>query len=279
MSKTENGTVHTSRLCHVIKVDDFDGYGFNLHAEKGKQGQYIGKVDDGSPAERSGLKQGDRIIEVNGVNIGNETHKQVVQRIKAIASEVQLLVVDPSVPVNKDNRIIEQTNGSSTTTTTTVGIDTPDNVNSKIKTSPPSSPTKISPSKTDSPDIVIQTVSMPSSPKDRKDDHSVTSGNSITSSPPASIETTETRSMPSSVAPPPSQPPQSVPNRTPTPESTSPVKQSDQNGSATKVASSHGLNLNMTAAELRAKLAAKKKFDPKNDSVDLRKKFEIVQKL
>jgi len=50
MSKNENGTVHTSRLCHVIKVEDFDGYGFNLHAEKGKQGQYIGKVDDGSPA-------------------------------------------------------------------------------------------------------------------------------------------------------------------------------------------------------------------------------------
>lgn len=269
MSKNENGTVHTPRLCHVIKVDDFDGYGFNLHAEKGKQGQYIGKVDDGSPAERSGLRQGDRIIEVNGVNIGNETHKQVVQRIKAIASEVQLLVVDPSVPVNKDNRIIEQTNGSSTT----VGIDTPDNVNSKIKTSPPSSPTKVSETKP-SPDIVIQTVSTPSSPKDPKDDHSVTSGNSSTSSPPASIETTETRSMPSASSPPPPLP-QSVPMRTPTPES--PVKQSDQNGSATKA--SHGLNLNMTAAELRAKLAAKKKFDPKNDSVDLRKKFEIVQKL
>lgn len=42
---------------------------------------------------------------------------------------------------------------------------------------------------------------------------------------------------------------------------------------------SEGLNLKMTAAELRAKLAAKKKYDPKNDSVDLRKKYEIVQKL
>lgn len=257
MSKNENGTVHTSRLCHVIKVEDFDGYGFNLHAEKGKQGQYIGKVDDGSPAERAGLKQGDRIIEVNGVNIGNETHKQVVQRIKAIASEVQLLVVDPSVPVNKDNRIVEQTNGSSTK----IGVDTPDNVNSKIKTTPPSSP--INNSSKPSPDIVIQTVSTPSSPKDPKDDYSVRSGNSSTSTPPVSIETNETRSMTAS--------PQSVTTRTP-----EPVKTPEQNGSSTK---SHGLNLNMTAAELRAKLAAKKKFDPKNDSVDLRKKFEIVQKL
>lgn len=258
MSKSENGTVHTSRLCHVIKVEDFDGYGFNLHAEKGKQGQYIGKVDDGSPAERAGLKQGDRIIEVNAVNIGNETHKQVVQRIKAIASEVQLLVVDPSVPVNKDNRLVEQTNGNSTA----VGVDTPDNVNNKTKTSPPSSP--VNNSSKPSPDIVIQTVSTPSSPKNPKDDHSVTSGNSSISTPPVSIETQETKSMTASS-------PQSVPTRTP-----EPVKAPEQNGTSTK---SHGLNLNMTAAELRAKLAAKKKFDPKNDSVDLRKKFEIVQKL
>lgn len=256
MSKNENGTVHTSRLCHVIKVEDFDGYGFNLHAEKGKPGQYIGKVDDASPAERAGLKQGDRIIEVNGVNIGNETHKQVVQRIKAIASEVQLLVVDPSVPVNKENRIVEQTNGSSTIT---VAVDTPDSTNNKIKTSPPSSPTDKNSSKP-GPDIVIQTVSTPASPKD---DASVNSGNSSVSTPPVSIETNETRSMTAS--------PPSGNNRTP-----EPVKTPEQNGTSTK---SHGLNLNMTAAELRAKLAAKKKFDPKNDSVDLRKKFEIVQKL
>jgi len=39
------------------------------------------------------------------------------------------------------------------------------------------------------------------------------------------------------------------------------------------------LSLPMTAAEMRAKLLAKKKYDPKNDSVDLRKKFEIIQKL
>lgn len=47
----------------------------------------------------------------------------------------------------------------------------------------------------------------------------------------------------------------------------------------TKGANSEGLNLKMTAAELRAKLAAKKKYDPKSDTVDLRKKYEIVQKL
>jgi C-terminal processing protease CtpA/Prc len=83
-----------ARLCHIIQWKHFDGYGFNLHAEKGKPGQYIGKVDEGSPAEAAGLKQGDRIIEVNGVNISNENHKQVVQRIKAIPNQTKLLVVD-----------------------------------------------------------------------------------------------------------------------------------------------------------------------------------------
>ncbi|XP_076451003.1 Na(+)/H(+) exchange regulatory cofactor NHE-RF1-like isoform X3 [Babylonia areolata] len=83
------------RLCHIVRWPDFNGYGFNLHAEKGKAGQFIGKVDEGSPAEAAGLKAGDRIVEVNGTNIGNENHQQVVGRIKAGGDETRLLVVDP----------------------------------------------------------------------------------------------------------------------------------------------------------------------------------------
>lgn len=33
-----------ARLCQIIKWPDYDGYGFNLHAEKSKPGQFIGKV-------------------------------------------------------------------------------------------------------------------------------------------------------------------------------------------------------------------------------------------
>eukprot|EP00094_Tigriopus_californicus_P005035 TCALIF_04849-PA protein Name:"Similar to SLC9A3R1 Na(+)/H(+) exchange regulatory cofactor NHE-RF1 (Homo sapiens)" AED:0.17 eAED:0.17 QI:0/-1/0/1/-1/1/1/0/272 len=87
-------TAPRPRLCHVTKWDHFDGYGFNLHAEKSRPGQYIGKVDESSPAEKAGLKEGDRIIEVNGVNINHENHKQVVSRIKASPNETRLLVVD-----------------------------------------------------------------------------------------------------------------------------------------------------------------------------------------
>lgn len=70
------------RLCHLKKWPHFQGYGFNLHAERAKTGQHIGKVDADSPAESAGLREGDRIIEVNRVNISNENHQQVVKRIR-----------------------------------------------------------------------------------------------------------------------------------------------------------------------------------------------------
>jgi len=82
------------RLCRIRKVSDFSGYGFNLHAERGKPGQFIGKVDDGSPAAAAGLRDGDRIVQVNGWNVALENHQQVVERIRARHDEVSLLVVD-----------------------------------------------------------------------------------------------------------------------------------------------------------------------------------------
>lgn len=77
------------RLSHIVKREDFNGYGFNLHAQKARPGQFIGIVDAGSPAEDAGLKEGDRIVEVNGTNIAQENHKQVVERIKAIPNETR----------------------------------------------------------------------------------------------------------------------------------------------------------------------------------------------
>lgn len=156
-----------TRLCHIQKWENFVGYGFNLHAEKGKPGQYIGKVDEGSPAEAAGLRQGDRILEVNGESIANKTHKQVVELIKAQNGETKLLVVD----FDEDGVVIP------------TGED-----------------------KTNSDKQIIQTKS----------------------------------------------------------------EKEKENGQ---------LNLSMTAAELRAKLAAKKKFDPKKEAMDFKQKFDIVQKL
>lgn len=71
------------------------GYGFNLHAEKGKAGHFIGSIDEGSPAEAGGLRKNDVIVEVNGSSIENDSHQSLVQKIKSDPTQVTLLVVDP----------------------------------------------------------------------------------------------------------------------------------------------------------------------------------------
>ena len=85
------GSSHTIRLCQLKIWPDFPGYGFNLHAEKGKSAQFIGKIDPKSPAEAAGLREGDRIMEVNGVSVVNETHSEVVKRIKTDPKQVNIL--------------------------------------------------------------------------------------------------------------------------------------------------------------------------------------------
>ncbi|NXS05148.1 NHRF1 protein, partial [Oxylabes madagascariensis] len=70
------------------------GYGFNLHSDKSRPGQYVRAVDPGSPAEAAGLAPQDRIIEVNGVCMEGKQHSDVVAAIKASGDETRLLVVD-----------------------------------------------------------------------------------------------------------------------------------------------------------------------------------------
>lgn len=55
------------RLCHLRKGPQ--GYGFNLHSDKSRPGQYIRSVDPGSPASHSGLRAQDRLIEVPWVAV------------------------------------------------------------------------------------------------------------------------------------------------------------------------------------------------------------------
>jgi len=85
---------HAPRECRIVKSEEYVGYGFNLYQEKSKPGQYIGRIEPGSPADEAGLKENDRLVEVNGVNIGGENHKQVVARIKSKMLETVLLVSD-----------------------------------------------------------------------------------------------------------------------------------------------------------------------------------------
>ena len=49
----------------------------------------------GGAADRSGIRYGDRVIEVNGINVENQKHSEVVQHIRLHPTHAALLVVDP----------------------------------------------------------------------------------------------------------------------------------------------------------------------------------------
>lgn len=215
-----------SRKCHIIKRDDFDGYGFNLHAEKGKQGQYIGKVDEGSPAELAGLREGDRIISVNDIQIGNETHKQVVNRIKALSNEVCLDVVSNNLVISKKSEVVDNTI----------------NVQQSESEKRPSNV----PSERQDSSVMVSNNNNNNSGANNK----IINLENVTIKDESKFLKLERN------------------------------KESPENNNSTVVkSSSDGLQLPLTAAEMRAQLMAKKKQNPKIEVLDLRQKYEIAQKL
>lgn len=264
-SSEASKSYEAQRHCHVVKRDDFDGYGFNLHAEKGKPGQYIGKVDDNSPAEHAGLREGDRIITVNDINIGNETHKQVVQRIKAIASEVRLMVVDSRIEVSKNNEIIQSNDKPASPVSSEKS-----NTISSVESKPSETPSPAPHSSDNSPVPEVKHVSNNNNVINTNNNN--TSSNNNSHSKPQNgdlvneVDGKVSNTSPLKVMEEPAKP---------TLESPTPEPQISNNKT-----NSEGLHLPMTVAEMRAQLAAKKKRNAKTDTAyDLRQKYEIIQKL
>ncbi|XP_056611134.1 Na(+)/H(+) exchange regulatory cofactor NHE-RF3 [Triplophysa dalaica] len=83
---------HKPRIADMVKRAD--GYGFMLKAEPNRAGHYIGEIDKGSPAERAGLKDSDRLVAVNGDEIHSCTHEEVVEKIHQQGNKCCLLVLD-----------------------------------------------------------------------------------------------------------------------------------------------------------------------------------------
>ena len=53
-------------------------FGFFLRVEQGEDGHLIRSLEMGGPAELSGLKDGDRVLRVNGTYVDMMTHSQVI---------------------------------------------------------------------------------------------------------------------------------------------------------------------------------------------------------
>ncbi|XP_030554194.1 Na(+)/H(+) exchange regulatory cofactor NHE-RF1 [Drosophila novamexicana] len=313
-----------TKTCHIVKRPDFDGYGFNLHSEKVKPGQFIGKVDANSPAEAAGLKEGDRILEVNGVSIGSETHKQVVARIKAIANEVRLLLIDVDgkaieMPSKSPSSPVTNGNGSSSSPPSYEGTkqEIPGasaNISSISVTSTKriSNASSIQSGSTmNASDMDVVDRGMPMAPatvplaapisaqngNKSPSSNSSSNNNNINSSSNNNNNNNNNNSTSKmmSTPPPPSAAVASLNNNGSVYSSSNSTNSSAANGNSNVLGNGSAtptvpapnggmnragsLNLPLTVAEMRAKLASKKKYDPKNESVDLKKKFEIIQKL
>jgi predicted metalloprotease with PDZ domain len=64
------------RECRLSKQDG-QTYGFYLRIEKDTDGHLIRVIEKGSPAEKAGLLDGDRVLRINGVFVDKEEHMQV----------------------------------------------------------------------------------------------------------------------------------------------------------------------------------------------------------
>lgn len=266
-----------------------------MHAEKGKPGQYVGKVDPNSPAELAGLREGDRILEVNDIDIGAETHKQVVERIKAVPNETTLLVLDtnPTSPVkiqpqtngngshhvnnnnndmeikkeneskpeiekndekeNEEKKSVNHSDVATTTITTTIISEA--EKDSKVEEIP-----------------IMQNNNKEMNEKEMESNSSVSTNNNETAKISPTMASNNHHSMSETNH-------KTQTNGTSHMKDTTKMENNENHNNKNGAESTGGLNLKMTAAELRAKLMAKKKYDPKNESIDLRKKYDIIEKM
>ncbi|XP_010372760.1 Na(+)/H(+) exchange regulatory cofactor NHE-RF3 isoform X1 [Rhinopithecus roxellana] len=81
------------RECKLSKQEG-QNYGFFLRIEKDTEGHLVRVVEKGSPAEKAGLQDGDRVLRINGVFVDKEEHTQVVDLVRKSGNSVTLLVLD-----------------------------------------------------------------------------------------------------------------------------------------------------------------------------------------
>lgn len=80
----------------LLHRNDSDGFGFVLMSSHHKNGSTIGQIQPGSPAARCGrLTVGDRVIAVNGTDILNLAHPDIIALIKDSGLSVRLTIAPP----------------------------------------------------------------------------------------------------------------------------------------------------------------------------------------
>jgi len=283
------------RLCHLRKWVHFQGYGFNLHTDRSKESQLVGNVDEGSPADAAGVKKGDKIIEVNGTNISNENHTQVVARIKAGGEETRILVADKDCV----EWHMEQGQNISSSLSYVLHLSSerpasPAPSSSSSSSSSSASEEEPAPVVESSPPAAVQPIV--EEDEGVEVEEKVKEETRPTSPPPAPAPAPPPVEQPSSSSS--DSEPEQEQNQRRRQESTSSEEEEVKprsfgtqasKTSVTSTGSSRfsykkdelvaGLQLNMTAAEMRARVSRNKKPDPRTDKIDLKQKAAIIQNM
>ncbi|CBY41045.1 unnamed protein product, partial [Oikopleura dioica] len=71
------------KACRLLRNDELE-FGFHIRSQKTKKGYLtmVSSVDEGSPADSSGLEEGDVIVEINGVSAIGLRNKSIVSLVK-----------------------------------------------------------------------------------------------------------------------------------------------------------------------------------------------------
>uniref|UniRef100_A0A3Q3K889 PDZ domain-containing protein n=1 Tax=Monopterus albus TaxID=43700 RepID=A0A3Q3K889_MONAL len=79
------------RLCHISRHSE---HGLGITIMEGRKGQYIVSTVTDSPAEKAGVRTGDRLIWINGVLASTFTHSTLSRTVKKSGDSVTVLVID-----------------------------------------------------------------------------------------------------------------------------------------------------------------------------------------
>ncbi|XP_075416614.1 Na(+)/H(+) exchange regulatory cofactor NHE-RF3 isoform X1 [Tenrec ecaudatus] len=90
------------RLCYLVK--EGSSYGFSLKTVPSVKGVYMTDVTPQGVAMKAGVLPEDHLIEVNGENVENASHEEVVEKVKKSGSRVMFLLLDKET----DKRYKEQ---------------------------------------------------------------------------------------------------------------------------------------------------------------------------